>query len=180
MNQIKKYQKKEENNKEEIKESSNELKQLAILVVVILAILGIIYLVSLLFEKKDYSSIFDNSLEVSEIQFDEILVGTMLKQNENSYYVLVMDDEDPYYDVLTTYMETYRKQEYKDKIYTVMLNNIFNKNSKSESTDLSKLEFSTSTLVKVVNGEIKESYLDSYEISEIILKMTKELENEGA
>lgn len=177
MNQIKKYQKKEKNNIEVKEESSNELKQLIILIVFIVAILGVVYLVSVLFEKKDYSYIFDNTIDNSEVQYDEVIVGTMLKQSESSYYVLVLDDVDPYYDVLTKYIENYRNLEYKDKIYTVFLNNIFNKKSKVDEADVSNLKFSGTTLVKVENGIIKDSYYDSYEISEIILKMAKELED---
>ena len=171
-----KYQTKRKNKAIEVTEE-NQLKQLIILIVVIVAILGVVYLVSVLFEKKDYSSIFDNSLDSSEIQYDEILVGTMLKQKDSSYYVLVMDDTDPYYDVLTKYIENYRKLEYTDKIYTVLLNNVLNKNAKSDKTDVSNLKFSGTTLVKMENGTIRNVYSDSFDISNIILDMAKKIED---
>lgn len=180
MNQIKKYQKEEKNNKDVEINTSSEIKKFIILIVVIVSILGIIYLISLLFQKKDYSSIFDNSLESNEIQFDEVIVGTMLKQKENSYYVLVLDKEDPYYDIFVNYVNNYRNQEYIDKIYTVELNSIFNSGAKAEYTDAANLKFNGTTFVKVENGNVSKTYSDSYEIGEIILKMTKELEKEDA
>jgi hypothetical protein len=176
MNQMKKYQQKKKTNVV-VTDSNDDLKTFVILIVAIVCILGVVYLVAVLFEKKDYSNIFDNSLETSEIQFDEIIVGTMLKQNEDSYYVLVLDEDDPYYSILSNYLTSYRSLEYETKIYSVELNNIFNKTAKVETSDISNLKFSGTTLVKVENHQIKKSYTDSFEIGNILLSMTKELED---
>lgn len=179
MNQIKKY-KKESKKQKDVKveaTSNDELKQLLLLVVVIVAILGVIYIVSTLLKGKDYSSIFDNSLDVSEIQYDEVLVGNMLKQSEEEYYVLVLDEEDSYKEIFTNYIETYRNLEYETKIYTVDLNNIFNKTAKQEEADYDHLKFKSTVLLKIVNGKINEVIEDSLEIGQKILDMTKAIED---
>lgn len=179
MNQIKKY-KKEEKNKKDVKNevsSNDELKQLCILVIVIVGILGVIYIVSTILKGKDYSSIFDNSLDVSEIQNNEVIIGTMLKQSEEEYYVLILDEEDPYKNIFNNYIETYRSLEYDTKIYTVDLNNIFNKSAKQEETNLDELKFKGTILLKVVDNNIEDAIEDSSEIGEKILEMTKEIED---
>mgnify|MGYP003289267671 CR=1 FL=1 len=179
MNQIKKYKKGVKNKKCDKfeKDNNNELKQLIILVIVITLILGAIYIVSTILKGKDYSSIFDNSLDVSEIQYDEVIIGNMLKQTENEYYVLILDNEDSYSGIFSNYIETYRSLEYDIKIYTVDLNNIFNISAKEEETNLDDLKFKSTILLKVKDGEIEESIEDSSEIGEKIIKLTKEIEN---
>lgn len=179
MNKIKKY-KKETKNKKDVKTEvtpNDELKQLILLVVIIVAILGVIYIVSTILKGKDYSSIFDNSLDISEIQYDEILVGNMLKQADDEYYVLVLDEEDPYKSIFTNYIETYKNLEYETKIYTVDLNNIFNESAKQEEMDIDNLKFSGTVLLKVEDGEIDYSIEDSSEIVKRILELTKEIED---
>jgi len=179
MNQIKKY-KKGVKNKKEVKvekKTNNELKQLGILVGVIVLILGAIYIVSIILKGKDYSSIFDNSLDVSEIQHDEVIIGNLLDQSEDEYYVLILDEEDSYSSIFSNYVETYRSLEYDKKIYTVNLNNIFNISSKEEEINLDDLKFKSTILLKVEDGEIEYAIEDSYEIGERILELTKEIEN---
>lgn len=179
MNQVKKYQKK---NKvvEEVKGEENQVRKLIILIVSILIILGLIYLVATLFEKKDYSSIFKNSLEVSDIQYDEIIIGNMLNQKEDNYYVLVLDKEDPYYDTFLSYIENYKNLEYKTRIYSVDLNNVFNKNNKVDDANPRDLTFKTTTLVEVSKGRVKDYIEDSDEIGSIIVSLAKESEPKEA
>lgn len=181
MNQIKKYNKAK--NKKEVQpvESHDELKQLIIIVLVIAIFLFVVYVVSTLLKGKDYSSIFDNSLDTSEIQYDEILVGTILKQLEDTYYVLVLDEEDPYKDILQNYVSSYRNLNYEVKLYTVDLNNLFNKTSKlEEDEDSSKLTFRGTTFLKVENHEIVERIEDSDEIGSMLISMNKELEDSAS
>lgn len=178
MKQTKKYNKTKKDQKEVTKNSSNnELKQLGILVAVIVIFLGIVYIVSVLVKGKDYSSIFDNSLDTSEIQYDEILVGTILKQAPDNYYVLVLDEDDSYKTIFESYIATYNGLEYKTKIYTVDLGNGFNKTAKVEEANYGDLKFSGTVLLKIENHEIIESITNSDEIGATIIRMTKELED---
>lgn len=169
--------KKEAGKKVENASSNSELRQLLTLIVVIVVILLLVYVVSSLLKGKDYSSIFDNSLDVSEIQYDEVLVGTMLKQKEEVYYVLVIDDEDPYQKNLNTYFDNYIGLEYDMRIYKVDLSNIFNRSSKSEEASYSdELKFNTSVLMKIENGSIEEVIDDSSEIANKMIEMIKATE----
>lgn len=176
MNQIKKYQK---NNVKtnQVDSGDHELKKLCLLVVIIVAILGLIYLVSVLVKGTDYSSIFDQSLDVSEMQYDEVIIGNMLKQPEDQYYVLILDKEDPYKEIFDKYIDTYRDLEYETKIYTVDLNNIFNQSAKAEEESIDELKFKGTTLLKIVDHKVDEVIVDSLEIGSTILKMTKEIED---
>lgn len=181
MNKSKKMQKntakKKVEKKVETVSSNSELRQLITLVVVIIVILLLVYVVSSLLKGKDYSSIFDNSLDVSEIQTDEILVGTMLKQNEEEYYVLVIDDEDPYKTTFENYYNNYIGLEYTTRIYKVDLGSIFNKDAKAEESSYSgTLKFNKSVLVKVKDGNIEDVIEDSIEIGNKIIEMSKALE----
>ncbi len=182
MNKSKKMQKNSKINQQKAvntSSSSSELRQLITLVVVIVVILFLVYVISSLLKGKDYSSIFDNSLDVSEIQYDEILVGTMLKQGEEEYYVLVLDDEDPYKSILESYFSNYIKLEYTNRVYKVDLGNIFNKTAKSEEASYSgSLKFKGTVLVKVANGEIVETIEDSLEVGNKLIEMTKEIEDQ--
>jgi hypothetical protein len=180
MNKTKKIQrgaKKKEVRKVETVSSNDELGQLLTLIVAIVVILFLVYIISSILKGKDYSSIFDNSLETTEIQYDEVLVGTMLKQPEEEYYVLVIDDEDPYKSIFENYFSNYISLEYTTRMYKVDLGSIFNKDAKAEEASYSgKLRFNKSVLVKVVNGSIEEVIDDSSEIGNKIITMSKEIE----
>ncbi len=181
MNKSKKMQKnatkKNFEKKVEPVSSNSELRQLITLVVVIVVILLLVYVVSVLLKGKDYSSIFDNSLDVSEIQRDEVLVGTMLKQPEDEYYVLVIDDDDPYKTTFENYYNNYISLEYETRIYKVDLGSIFNKDAKADEASYSEtLKFNKSVLVKVEDGNIGDVIEDSIEIGNKIIRMSKEVE----
>jgi hypothetical protein len=173
---IQKNTKKQQKVQQQKINSDNEVRQFGLLVIIIVIILFVIYIISSLLKGKDYSSIFDNSLDVNEIQYDEILVGTMLKQNEESYYVLVLDSNDPYTDILKDYVSSYLEEEYTIRLYTVDLNNIFNKSAKAEEFDYDSLKFKGNSLVLVENGIIKETEEDSENISKKLIEMTNELQ----
>lgn len=160
--------------------SSYDLKQLFIIIVVIVAVLAVVYILSSVFKKKDYSSIFDNNLDVTEIQYDEVLVGTMLDQSEDEYYVLVYDDEDPYAEIFNNHIKSYLEAEYKTRIYTVDLNNIFNRNSKADDYDYDDLKFKSTSLLKIEDGEIESHYEDSIEIEEILVDLLKEVDTSAS
>ncbi len=179
MNQRKKIQKntkKTQNMKGTIPSPEEEVRRFGFLILVIVIVLFLVYIVSTLLKGKDYSSIFDNSLDVSEIQYTEILIGTMLKQREDKYYVLIMDREDPYYEILNKYKETYLAAKNHEVLYTIDLGNIFNKASKKEETDLDTLSFKGAAFLLIENGEIKQIEENSATISTQFIEMTKKLE----
>ncbi len=153
----------------------NDLKKLGILIIVIVLILAVIYLCTAKFEHPDDSDIFNNSLQTAKIQYKEIMIGTIFQQGNGDYYVLVIDDKDPFADMLTKAAETYQEQEHKVKLYTVDLNNIFNKSSKAKKSNFEKdnLKFKGNTLLTIKDKEIIETIEDSTKINNKLSELNK-------
>lgn len=104
------------------------------------------------------------------IQYDEILVSNLLTQQNNTYYVLVYDSKDLYFNAYNTYITAYKGSENAQRFYTAVLSNGFNKKYYSEKdsnvvgANIDNLKFKDTTLVKVENGAIVASYEDSTSI----------------
>lgn len=156
--------------------SSDEVRSFGILVLAIVIVLLLVYTISVFVKGKDYSSIFDNSLNASEFQYNELLVGTIFSPKDENYYVLVIDEEDPYADLLKTYAKNYLEGKKHEAFYTVDLGNMFNKSAKEEDSNIEELIFKGTTLIQIENGEIKEYEEDSDTISTKLVKMIKESE----
>lgn len=182
MNQMRKMQK---NTKKEKKTQNiqimpqapeEEIRRFGLLVLIIVVVLFLVYIISGIVKGKDYSSIFDNGLDVSEIQYKEILIGTMLKQKEEKYQVVVIAKEDPYAEILKKYVQTYLDNEKHTALYTVDLDNLFNRSAKAEETDRDTLKFKSSALLLIENGKIESIEEDSAIIASTLTQMAKELE----
>ncbi len=178
MNQMKKIQK---NGKKpqsiRVDASSNdEVRSFGILVLAIVIVLLLVYTISVFVKGKDYSSIFDNSLNASEIQYNELLVGTIFSPKDENYFVLVIDRDDPYADLLKNYAKNYIEGQKHEAFYTVDLGNMFNKSAKGEDTNVEELIFKGTTLIQIENGEIKEYEEDSDTIAKKLVQMIKESE----
>lgn len=156
---------KNENDKVMVKEtfiSNEEAKKVGIVLAIIIIIFGLFFLITKMLKKEDYSDIFVESLDVAEIQYTDILIGNMLKQSENEYYVLIENSEEEISEI-TYYAQNYQAlyDKTKDyKMYTAQLNNVFNKKyyGQTDSYEANSLSFSKTTLVKVSNGSIVETY----------------------
>ena len=156
---------KNENDKVIVKEtfiSNEEAKKVGIVLAIIIIIFSLFFLITKMLKKEDYSDIFVESLDVAEIQYTDILIGNMLKQSENEYYVLIENSEEEISEI-TYYEQNYQAlyDKTKDyKMYTAQLNNVFNKKyyGQTDSYEANSLSFSKTTLVKVSNGSIVETY----------------------
>lgn len=135
---------------------SDEYKKLIILVVIIAIVFLVFYFATLIFTKDNHDDIFNNDLNTTEIQYDEIIIGNMFNKTEE-YYVLLIEEDDPYNDLFSSYVTTIKTNK---KIYTVDLSNGFNKNYVSDEYSYSKDNFKTkgTLLIKIKNSEIKEHY----------------------
>lgn len=163
---------KDENNKALIKEvfvSNEEAKKVGIVLAIIIGVFCLFFFMTKILKKDDYSDIFVESLDVAEIQYTDILIGNMFKQKENEYYVLI-ENNDEDIEEITYYAQNYQSLYDKDKdvkLYTAQLNNAFNKKyyGKTDSYEANSLSFSKTTLVKVSNGSIVESYAQQDDIA---------------
>lgn len=111
----------------------NQLISLLKIIVVLVVIFGLFYGLTVLRTNVKDDKKEDNQETV--IQYDEILIGTILDQRSNEYYVLVSDKSLPEYSVYETYIESF--DDSKVRVYTSALNSIFNKSFNGKS-NLSK------------------------------------------
>lgn len=149
---------------------SSEYKKLVILIIIIATVFLIFYLLTILFTKDNNDDIFKNDLNVSEIQYNEIIVGNMFDKN-GEYYVLLLEENDLYKNIFDSYISTIRNDN--KKIYTVDLSSAFNKKYISYDYSYDKNDFKVkgTVLIKIDDNEIKEHY----ESKDDILNKLKEL-----
>lgn len=136
---------------------------------------GITYMIV---EKKGKSSSGDSSASdrVAAIQYDKILVGTIMKQNRNEYYVLLDKTTNQFYALYESYLSTYSSKENALKIYTIDMEDPLNKKYYGESAniDVENLEtfkVSTVTLLHIKDNEV----IEFFEGNETVLQKLKEL-----
>lgn len=143
--------------------TKEETRKVGVVVAVIAAAFCIFFIASKIMDKNNHKDIFNESLDVSEIQYKDILISKMLKQKQSEYYVLIEYSKDENLETYEGYIKNYEENYSKEnvlKIYTAQLNNAFNKSyyGDEDSYETGKLSFSKTTLVKVSNGNIIETY----------------------
>lgn len=161
-------------------EKKKDIQKIAILVAIIIGVFGICWIIVSVFNKKNYDDIFEpETLGNTEIQYDEIIVGTILNQKASTYYVLVLEEDDTSY---SNMLQQYKEYNYEYKIYTVDLGSTFNKNSVSEESSYEKdnMKFKGTTLLKIVDNEIDTVYENINEIEDLLNDLLEEAENNTA
>lgn len=156
---------------------TDEYKKLLILIGIIALVFITFYILTLVFTKDKNDDIFKADLDASEIQYDEIIVGTMFNQNNDQYYVLLEEKNDPYLDLFKGYITSYNSATKKSKIYTIDLSNGFNSKYISDKNSFNKNNFKVkgTTLIKIKNGEISYHYENKTKIYEQLKKMSEEV-----
>ena len=152
---------------EPVLKTNDEMLNLIKIILAIVAISLIFYGITTIVTKNNKK---DNGLtEEVNIQYDEILVGTLFEQPNSEYYVLVVKDDDYYYSAYTSLLSVYTTKEKSIRVYTADLTNAFNKTYQAEesnikTTDLQQLKFSDSTLIKIKDKKIVAGYEGSTDI----------------
>lgn len=154
------------------KEGRAELKKLLILIAIISAVFLIFYGITCLVNNDKMSNIFkkDDSLGSTEFDYTKILVGNALTQNPEEYYILALKSDDENISSYNNLITEYNSYQYQYKIYTIDLDDTFNKKYLAEesSFDNDKLIFKKTTLIKVNNGELGEIYEADSEINDVL------------
>ena len=144
-----------------------EIKNMLIILgSVVLLVLVFFFITSFVVEKKQK----DPLILQPAIQYDEILVNSILNRSPEKYYVLVaknMDNTNLY----NAYIQIAKTKENALKVYTVNLENAFNISFLKETpnlsvTNINEIAFSEDTLILVEKGKI----INSFEGREDILK----------
>ena len=140
--------------------NDTEISKLIKLIIVVSLIVLIFYGLTVMKKKKKE---VENPDTPASIQYDEILIGNVLKQPNEEYYVMIYDDEDYDTSLYSTYLDLYKQKDEAIRIYTSQLNNPLNQNFKAEKSnldisDISDLKVQSSTLLKINDGKIEEFY----------------------
>ncbi len=134
---------------------SDEYGKLIILIVIIASVFALFYFITTLFTKKDHDNIFKNDLDPSEIQYKEIIIGSMFDKG-GEYYVLLLEKDDAYKELYNTHIANIKE----DMIYTVDLSSAFNKKYLSDEYSYDKDDFKVkgTVLVKIDDHKITQHF----------------------
>lgn len=135
--------------------NSDEVGRLIKMVVIVTVIFLVFYVITLIVTKEKE---VEKEKTPATIQYEEILLGNILNQSSDNYYVLVFDEDDEY----TIYYET-KLSSQKTKHYTVNIDNPLNKKFIDEKSNLNvsnikDLKVSQSTLFEIKNKKIVNTY----------------------
>lgn len=100
--------------------------------------------------------------ETTNIQYDKILVGSILNRPESDYYVLVMSKDDENTLVYTNLISTYKAKSEHRRFYTADLADEFNKIYVADTNNLNvtaidDIRFAETTLLHISDGKIVSS-----------------------
>lgn len=174
----KRYKRKRERNNKNKVEEKNDLKTFLITLGVVVGFVLVFYLISLglstlgVFE----AGYVAPTKGVSEISYDEILIGNVFNKPEKSYYVVFDTYSDETNNVYVNYLVT--SKEYDEKIYIVDMANPNNSPYKSNepnknATKASELKINDITLIKVSNGKILEYHVGDAEVEKRLKNLSK-------
>lgn len=147
-----------------------QIKNIVVVTVVVLIFLGLFYLLTVvLLGKTPKVNTSSSKNNTTEIQNEEILLGSSFDITSGKYMVLYydFDDKDNASD-LTSLVSSYRSKDDALKLYTVDLSNALNKSFLSEddsnpnATKASELKLKSPTLIIFEDGKILE-YIENFE-----------------
>ena len=140
----------------------NELLNLIKMIAIVAVIALLFYLLTIFFNRKSKNNAPADTKPSASIQYDEILVGNVFDQPAKNYYVLIEDINDKNVNTYTVYLSDYSTKLDAKRVYTAVLNNLFNKKYLSDtsniSNDITTFKVSGTTLIEVNNGKISKAY----------------------
>lgn len=143
--------------------SSDELSKLIKIILIVTGIIIVFYGVTAIITEKAKET--SDKSEPVDIQYDSIVIGSMLNIN-GSYYVLIEEADDVRLNEYTTLIQTIQANEDAPKIYTADLNSSFNRGYLSNKTNydsnMETFRVKGTTLVKVSDHKIVSVY-DNYD-----------------
>lgn len=150
-----------------------EISKLIKIILIVTAVMVVFYGITVVVTKKASEVSQEQNSEKTEIQYDNIVIGSMLKI-DGSFYVLIEDEDDRRLSEYETLKQTIAANPDAPTIYIAHLSDGFNSKYLGEesnySSDMTKFKVTGTTLVKIDNHKITETY-DSYD--EINKKMNE-------
>ncbi len=168
-NKINKNNKNSKNNASEM-----EMGNLFKIILVILVVFGVFYIFTYYLQKDKKTTNVEKPNTITTIQYDEILIGNILNQSESDYYVLIVNKSD--YD--SRYKNYLSKSSAKSKFYYSLIDNGLNRSYITDNSNLmveniQDLKVSTTSLLKISNGKIVETYDGNSAVMEAIININK-------
>lgn len=148
-------------------EEQTQIEKLLIIIGIILVFTLIVYVFTKVVVKKELNN-SSNEVTAGIINYDKLIVGNMLNQNYEEYYVFVYNGKDNDAIYYGSIIDSYVAQKGAKKAYWIDLDNELNKKFISDNKEeinkkpknLSDLKFGKYTLLKVKNQKI-EKYIDN-------------------
>lgn len=169
-----KKNKKVNNNKRIIETSnSNEVSKVIKCTVIILIVLVLVYLLTVYITKNSTDSVVKERVDNTTIQYDEILVGTSFKQQDDEYLVLFYNVDNDINSAYYTLKSDYEAKDDALPIYYVNLASKLNSDcisaeSNESATNASELKINDTTLIKFTNNKISEYIVGAEKISDYL------------
>ncbi len=158
--------------------NSDEMGKLVRIILVLIVIVVAFYGLTVIITKFQKTSIPDRNKNIvpAVIQYDEILIGTILNQTRDEYYVLIQKDDDQYQTLTSYYLQRYNSNSKSLKVYISNINSVYNQfyiseTSNIKTNNINEFRVSTITLIKVKNHEIVEAYEGLEEIENAFKKI---------
>lgn len=155
---------------------NNEMLKLLKFIVLVSLIVLLFYVVTLFVNNEEKEQ--TNTDTPATIQYDYILVGNILTQPNEDYYVLAKTSDDVNSQVYEAYLSNYTYQEDALRVYYVDLDNPLNsKFLKEESNfkfkNITDISFKETTLLLIKDNKIKKTYEGKDNIIEVLEELTK-------
>ena len=143
----------------------DEFTKLIKIVLIVTAIIVVFYGVTVVVTKKADEVKKEENREEAKIQYDSIMIGSMLNIN-GSFYVLIENQDDVRLGEYNTMLQTIKANDDAPTIYTADLSSGFNREFLSDksdyASDMEKFRVTGTTLVKIEDHEIDDVY-DNYD-----------------
>lgn len=143
--------------------STDELSKLIKIVLIVTVIMLVFYGITVVVTKKAKEA--TQKSEKATIQYDSVVIGSMLNM-DGSYYILIEDEDDSKLSEYTTLLQSVQSNDDAPTVYTANLSSSFNSQYVSDESNydsnLENFKVKGTTLVRVENHEIKDTY-DTYD-----------------
>lgn len=147
---------------------SDELSKLIKIVLIVTLIMIVFYGVTVIVTNKAKEAAEEKNKQAVEIQYDSIMIGSMLNI-DGSYYVLIEDQDDIRLSGYTTLIQAIKANDDSPTIYTADLSSSFNENYLADESNydsnMDNFKVTGTTLVRVSDHKITDVY-DNYEAIE--------------
>lgn len=150
-------------------EEQEQIQKFIKILIALVVILALVYVVTKVFIKKEYN-LAQKTVTAGEINYDKLIVGNMLNQNYDEYYVFIYSGNDKNAIYYGSIIDSYMRKEKSSKAYWVDLDNSLNQKFiakdgekiNKKATKISEFKFGKITLLKIEKNKVTK-YLDDIE-----------------